>query len=114
MPLVTKAKDETRNMATNAAAGGQDAPREDRPLERGAKPAGRGFFNIYKRGQGYWTRMGTVAAAILIGLLTANFIHCNMKVWLPEQWAPGAKNRVVLSAVLAFLAGYSLLCFWLV
>ena len=25
-----------------------------------------GFFHIYKKGQGYWTRMGTVGGAALI------------------------------------------------
>ncbi|MGD0540885.1 MAG: preprotein translocase subunit SecE [Tepidisphaeraceae bacterium] len=34
-----------------------------------------GYFQIYKKGQGYWTRMGTVAAVSVIGLLTANFLY---------------------------------------
>jgi preprotein translocase SecE subunit len=37
-------------------------------------PRSKGYFAIYKKGQGYWTRMGTVAGAILIGLLTENFL----------------------------------------
>lgn len=38
-------------------------------------PAGRsGYFSIYKKGQGYWTRMGTVAGVVLIGLLTGDFL----------------------------------------
>jgi preprotein translocase subunit SecE len=41
------------------------------PVPRDAK---KGYFTIYKKGQGYWTRMGTVAGAILIGLLTCNFL----------------------------------------
>ena len=112
MPSVTKAKDETRNMATNVATGGADQPRDDRPVER-ERPAGRGFFTIHKRGQGYWTRMGTVAAAVLLGLLTADFIYSNLRVWLPEDWPANTKNQIVLGAVVVFLAGYSLLCFWL-
>lgn len=37
-------------------------------------PQKPGYFTIYKKGQGYWTRMGTVAGAALIGLLTCNFV----------------------------------------
>jgi preprotein translocase SecE subunit len=33
-----------------------------------------GYFSIYKKGQGYWTRMGTVAGAVLIGLFIGKFI----------------------------------------
>jgi preprotein translocase SecE subunit len=41
------------------------------------QPSGdkRGYFHIYKKGQGYWTRMGTVGGAALIGLLAANFLY---------------------------------------
>jgi hypothetical protein len=28
---------------------------------------GPGFFAIYKKGQGYWTRMGTARGALLLG-----------------------------------------------
>jgi preprotein translocase subunit SecE len=34
-----------------------------------------GYFHIYKKGQGYWTRMGTVAGVALVGILTANFLY---------------------------------------
>jgi preprotein translocase subunit SecE len=34
-----------------------------------------GYFHIYKKGQGYWTRMGTVAGVALIGVLTADFLY---------------------------------------
>jgi preprotein translocase subunit SecE len=35
---------------------------------------GGGYFTIYKKGQGYWTRMGTVGAVALIGILAGHFI----------------------------------------
>jgi preprotein translocase subunit SecE len=47
------------------------------PGDRGpaeAAPSGGGYFTIYKKGQGYWTRMGTVFAVALIGILAAHFI----------------------------------------
>jgi preprotein translocase subunit SecE len=37
-------------------------------------PAGTGYFHIYKKGQGYWTRMGTVAGVVLVGALTGEFL----------------------------------------
>jgi preprotein translocase SecE subunit len=40
-----------------------------------AASAGGGFFTIRKKGQGYWTRMGTVGGATLIGALTLDFIY---------------------------------------
>jgi preprotein translocase SecE subunit len=39
-----------------------------------ATGGGGGYFTIYKKGQGYWTRMGTVGAIGLIGLLAGRFI----------------------------------------
>jgi preprotein translocase subunit SecE len=39
---------------------------------------GKGFFSIYKKGQGYWTRMGTALAAAFIALLFADFIYTQM------------------------------------
>jgi preprotein translocase SecE subunit len=46
-----------------------------------ATKAGRkgGFFTIYKKGQGYWTRMGTAIGAILIALLFAQFVFNQMR-----------------------------------
>ncbi|MGA3065418.1 MAG: preprotein translocase subunit SecE [Tepidisphaeraceae bacterium] len=34
-----------------------------------------GYFTIYKKGQGYWTRMGTVSAVSLIGIAFAHFLY---------------------------------------
>ncbi len=39
----------------------------------GRQPGKPGFFHIYKKGQGYWTRMGTVAGVGLIG--SADRVH---------------------------------------
>ncbi len=36
---------------------------------------GDGFFTIYKRGQGYWTRMGTAMGAALIAFLSGQFVY---------------------------------------
>ncbi len=55
-----------------------DGPGDRSPKgpERASTGNGSGFFTIYKKGQGYWTRMGTAGAAALIGLLTVyNIFH---------------------------------------
>lgn len=45
----------------------------------GSSAAGGGFFRIYKKGQGYWTRMGT---AIGIAIVTA-FTAYNLYLYVP-------------------------------
>ena len=64
-------------MATNVVAPGADEPRDERPPQRPAagRPSVGGYFTIHKKGQGYWTRMGTAFGAALILALTAYTIH---------------------------------------
>jgi preprotein translocase subunit SecE len=50
-----------------ASGGGGSAP--PKPVAGGG-----GYFHIYKKGQGYWTRMGTVGGVALVGALTMQFI----------------------------------------
>jgi preprotein translocase subunit SecE len=69
-----------------------------------------GFFTIYKKGQGYWTRIGTVAGASILALLIAQFLYSRGRTWftLPN----GAPNmRAVLGMVAAFLVVYGLIVF---
>jgi len=84
---------------------GDDAPDEsDKPVRPARRPpnmaaggpvaaiaAGApsdGFFHIRKRGQGYWTRMGTAAGAALIGALTLSFIFNERATFnLSPGWA---------------------------
>ena len=82
-------------MATNEA--GPPARTKSRLIRAVAvrpSPPDSGFFTIYKSGQGYWTRMGTVAAGAVPGdLLTLTFLYQqNCQVLLrpvvcaPPQW----------------------------
>jgi preprotein translocase SecE subunit len=57
-----------------------------------AAPGAGGYFHILKKGQGYWTRMGTVAAIGLLGLLTGNFLY-------------GEIDRVLMGESIAKLMG---------
>lgn len=50
--------------------------------------AGDGFFSIYKKGQGYWTRMGTALAAGLIIALTTWFFYQQLPPWLTPLFTP--------------------------
>src|SRR6187551_3230026 len=74
MASETKTK-EDQDMAADlvTAAGGPDAdePRggSRTPEPQRPAPARPGFFSIYKKGQGYWTRVGTAIGAGLLGAL---------------------------------------------
>lgn len=81
------------------------------PQPASAPKARGGFFTIYKKGQGYWTRMGTVGGAALIGLWAAFFLYNHLKVWLLDaQSRP--RNRVIMAVIIGFLAVYSLIAWW--
>jgi preprotein translocase subunit SecE len=93
-------------MASNVvAAGGADEPRDDRPEKPRPESvpgrSGGGFFAIYKKGQGYWTRMGTaVAAALLIGLTS-------YQIYLQRPYL-GMQNKPELAMGIA--AGFFVVC----
>ena len=88
MPSV---KEREKSMATNAISGGADESREPRPQPPPSQPAvsdRRGFFTIYKPGQGYWTRLGTGIGATLIILLTIHFFWTHLPPWIEQMVAP--------------------------
>jgi preprotein translocase SecE subunit len=47
---------------------------------------GGGFFSLYKPGQGYWTRMGTAAAAVLLISLLARFLYTTLAARTRLDW----------------------------
>jgi preprotein translocase SecE subunit len=65
-----------------------------------------GYFAIYKKGQGYWTRMGTVAGVVLIGVLSGNFIWSQRVTWGLED-----RGAYILIAILG--AAYALTMFYI-
>src|SRR5688572_32151716 len=91
MASILKNKDEKEPKARD-----DDAAREERQEKEPAAPAdqraaaedrrdaasGPGFFTIYKKGQGYWTRMGTALGAALIGVLIAHFFYTYVPTWV--------------------------------
>lgn len=90
MAVVTKSDQGSDSAGEADPAVGRDQPRAASPSVSGQNarlpggPAGAdkapGWFSIYKSGQGYWTRMGTVAALALIVLLSANFGFTYLKL----------------------------------
>jgi preprotein translocase subunit SecE len=145
MPSV---KDENP-MATNEAGSEADEPEEENPSQGNSaedsdsqssvvpyraktKEPRTGFFTIYKSGQGYWTRMGTAAAAALLALLTTGFLYRELPVPLTSAFTPSnldslssaARAAAVIHATLlaeratlaiccAFLIGFAILTFLL-
>jgi len=67
-----------------------------------------GFFHIYKSGQGYWTRMGTVGGAALIVLLVGNFFYTYLPTWSDTLHA---HPRIMIAVVLGIVVALSLLIF---
>jgi preprotein translocase SecE subunit len=103
-------------MATNALAAGDDEPEDQKPsrqMRTAVAPSQSGFFTIYKKGQGKWTRLGTVLAATLVGLLTAFSMYGYLQPYI-HVGVNGSKTREVLFAISAgFLAVYALLIYWI-
>ena len=94
-------------------------PREDKskpppPAAAATREGGDGFFHIYKSGQGYWTRMGTVLGAVLIAALTANFFYQHMPIWFQSAGAtPANAKTIAIGAIAALLVVFGLVVFWL-
>src|SRR4051812_45375874 len=106
MAWATREKDDEKVMATNVIApgaddGGEKQPRPQAPQAQ--ETGGEGFFHIYKSGQGYWTRMGTVMGALLVGGLTANFLYHYMPLWVGSLGVPVERRKSVTIAVIGVL-----------
>ena len=72
---------------------------------------GSGFFHIYKSGQGYWTRMGTVGGAALVILMIGNFFYTYLPTW--SDWL-NTHSRAMIGIVLGIVAALSLVVFWII
>lgn len=107
MASETKTKDDKVMAADTTIMPAADEPRGERPAGRpaAAKP---GFFAIYKKGQGYWTRMGTAIGAALLGALTTWQIYRYVPAFLSSSDAAHARQIGLLAAG-AFAAVFSLI-----
>jgi preprotein translocase subunit SecE len=71
-----------------------------------APASGQGFFTIYKKGQGHWTRMGTLGGAVLIGVVTGQFL------W-SQRAELNISDRVTYFIVGIFALVYAAVAFYL-
>jgi len=112
MPSEITEKPESAMASNVVAAGGAEEP-EDRPERRPeptpqpARSTGPGFFTIYKKGQGYWTRMGTIIGAGTLGLMLAYTLYDRIPTFFTSD--PALGRRVGIGVTLGFLAAYGLL-----
>jgi preprotein translocase subunit SecE len=78
-------------------------------------PRGASYFTIYKKGQGYWTRIGTLMGVVLIGAFTAYSLYVAVstrmfahRVYDPRQAAHQqmVEKTVTTSITSIFCIGY--------
>jgi preprotein translocase subunit SecE len=74
---------------------------------------GAAYFSIYKKGQGYWTRVGTVAGAVLIGALTAYNVDQYVPTFLPDSVSHPTGLKIAAAIAVLFALGYAYLCWTL-
>jgi preprotein translocase SecE subunit len=94
------------------SGGASEEPRNERPAERPG-PAKAGFFTIYKKGQGYWTRMGTAIGAALLCILITWQIYRYIPAFMSTTDATRARN-VALGVAGGFAVLYAALVWRLI
>jgi preprotein translocase SecE subunit len=75
---------------------------EYRAREEDRKARTPGFFTIYKKGQGYWTRMGTAICAAALGAAVSWQVYENIWPRLPGD-PRHARNIALAISVAIFL-----------
>jgi preprotein translocase SecE subunit len=84
------------------------------PSPRGSLPkpavSAPGFFTLYKKGQGYWTRLGTAIGAAFLGVMISYEIYQQLPPLLGGTQERDTRIAVITAVV--FLIAYSLWAFW--
>ena len=75
-----------------------------------AKSGGPSFFAIYKKGHGYWTRMGTAIGAGLLGLIVAFELYNQIPTFM--HGTTQHDKMVARIAAGVFLLGYTIWAWW--
>jgi preprotein translocase subunit SecE len=112
-PVSTEKKE--KKMASDAIVSAGEGGREKPPQQPQRRADERpGFFHIYKPGQGYWTRMGTVGAAALLAALTAHFLYQQLPVWLRNFGLSDTAARPTSIYIIAgLLIAFGVFVFWI-
>ena len=113
-------EDDGKNAMADEKSQGDELPSGDEstlarigitPAPRKAEP---GFFTVYKSGQGYWTRMGTVGGAAIIAILTAQFLYDQAAhVWFRNATGQAQQGKA-LALVIGFLAVFAFVVYRLI
>ena len=119
MAAVTRSNDGKRAADDEHASEEQVESRREQP--KGAptrvdykapatKSGGSSFFAIYKKGHGYWTRMGTAIGAGCLGLIVAFELYSQIPTFL--HGTQQHDKRVAFIAAAVFLIAYTLWAWW--
>lgn len=112
MALVTKDKQEKTVMAEDASSDKALPPVRSAGAKAGTpsrpSPTSGGFFTVYKSGQGYWTRMGTAIAGVVIAAWSAYFLYKRLYGAFPAQ-----KDVIFWSALGVFVL-LGLVIWWII
>ena len=79
------------------------------PEKAAAPGAAASYFTLYKKGQGYWTRMITAAGAVILIALTAHFLATQLPVWIGNEHKNIATGIAAGFVVASLLWGYRLM-----
>ena len=91
------------------AKGSSGSKRPPRSVQ--ARGTGGGFFEVYKRGQGYWTRVGTAVGGGLIILAGAAYVDDRLSIFRTDDvWTLYLQHGVPV----LMIVGLGLLLYWLV
>jgi preprotein translocase SecE subunit len=119
MAAVTKSNDGKKAMADEQSSEDQSEPRREPPKgpptrvdykAPATRARGPSFFAIYKKGHGYWTRMGTAIGAGLLGLIVSFELYSQIPTFLHGTQAHD--KRVAFIAAAVFLVAYSIWAYW--
>jgi preprotein translocase subunit SecE len=106
-PKAGKPKDKDKDKDKDRDKDGGEPPDtgRERPGASGGRP--RGYFTIYKKGQGYWTRMGTIIGAAVLGLMLAYTIYDRIPTFYTRDAVFG--RRLAIGVAGGFFVLYSLI-----
>ncbi len=84
-----------------------DSPQTDARVKAAAGPRrSAGYFTILKKGQGYWTRMGTAIGAVVLGVMLAYTIYDKIPPYFIQD--PGLGRKVAVGSAVGFLVAYTI------
>jgi preprotein translocase SecE subunit len=110
MASETKTKEDQAMAADTVADEGPESeePRGSSRTPEVVRPAvaRHGFFTIYKKGQGYWTRMGTAIGAGLLGVLLIGQIYYRLPAFMGADQHRASRIAIMIAGVFGLLYAF--------